>query len=92
MTKSFERIALPSPSPGTSRVLNLHRYGAPGARPKAYLQAALHADEWPGLLVLHHLIGRLDEARDDVAGEMVVVPSANPVGLAQLLNVRLVGR
>ena len=31
-------------------------------RLKAYLQAGLHANEIPGLLVLHHLLSRLLEA------------------------------
>ena len=39
-------------------LLSLH-YGTPGAGPKATLQAALHADEIPGLLVAHHLRERL---------------------------------
>ncbi|MBS1221081.1 MAG: succinylglutamate desuccinylase/aspartoacylase family protein, partial [Proteobacteria bacterium] len=49
-------IELPSPAPGTEQTLRVHRYGAPGARPKAYFQAALHADEIPGLLVAQHLL------------------------------------
>jgi hypothetical protein len=59
-----------------------HRYGKPGARPKAYLQASLHADEIPGMLAAHHLIGLLDDAdkRGEIKGEIIVVPVANPVG------------
>lgn len=92
MKKTVERIALPSPSPGTRRELTVHRYGAPGARPRAYLQAALHADEHPGLLALNHLIRMLDEARDPMIGEIVIVPIANPIGLSQQLHGYLVGR
>ncbi|MDH3229454.1 MAG: M14 family metallopeptidase [Alphaproteobacteria bacterium] len=92
MKKNVERIALPSLSPGTHRELTAHRYGTAGARPRAYLQAALHADEHPGLLALNHLIRMLDEGRDPVAGEIVIVPVANPIGLSQQLHGYLVGR
>ncbi len=44
MGKSIQRIPLISSSPGSTRHLLLHRYGSAGARPKAYLQASLHAD------------------------------------------------
>ena len=52
---------------------------------KAYLQAGLHADEFPGMLVLRILAGHLAEAeaRGAVHGEILLVPQANPIGLAQ---------
>jgi predicted deacylase len=63
------------------------RFGTPGARPKAYLQAALHADEIPGLLVQQKLVHRLQAAEEDalITGEIVVVPVANPIGSDQHL-------
>jgi len=79
------RHVLLSPTPGTTReLLSLH-YGPAGSGPKAYLQASLHADEVPGLLVAHHLRHRLAEleARGALRGEIVLVPYANPVGLSQ---------
>jgi predicted deacylase len=94
MTKTTERIALVSPSPGTQRHLLAHRYGRPGARPKAYLQASIHADETPAMLVAHHLMKLLDEADAEgaIAGEIILVPVANPIGLSQSLNDHLLGR
>ena len=91
---STVEIELPSPAPGTQRRLRVHRYGAPGSRPKAYFQAALHADEIPGLLVAQHLLRQLEQARTEnrIIGEIVVVPVANPIGLSQHLNGRLLGR
>lgn len=88
------RIPLPAPAPGTERALTVLRFGAPGARPKAYLQAGLHADEPPGLLVLNHLATRLEEAEraGELRGEIVLVPLANPTGLAQHVHGRLLGR
>ena len=89
-----ERIELPSMSPGTRRHLEVWRFGAPGARPKAYLQAALHADELPAIAVAHALCTRLDAMarKGCVCGEVVVVPAANPVGLAQFVHGRSLGR
>lgn len=94
MTKTIERISLGSMSPGTERFLTVHRYGNKGARPKAYLQASLHADEIPGMLAAHHLLRLLDDAdaRGEISGEIVVVPVANPIGLGQIINASHSGR
>jgi hypothetical protein len=88
MTRQTERIALGGGRPGTERHIVIHRYGGREARPKAYLQAALHADETPGLLVLHHLARVLDGAaeRGEITGQIVLVPYANPIGLDQFVN------
>ena len=85
---------LPAVAFATERVLTAWRYGTPGARPKAYLQAAIHADEIPAMMVMHHLVPRLDAlAREGaVTGEIVVVPVANPIGLAQNINGVALGR
>jgi uncharacterized protein len=70
---------------GTQRELLSFHYGTPEAGPKVYIQASLHADELPGMLVAHHLRERLAalEARGALRGEIVVVPVANPLGLSQ---------
>ena len=90
MARRTETIALTPASPGTERSLTVFRFGAPGARPKAYVQASLHADELPGGLAAHHLIGLLDRA--EVTGEVVVAPAANPVGLGQYFQRKHIGR
>ena len=94
MTHRVSRIPLMAMSPGTSRSLMVHRFGAPGARPKAYLQAAIHADEIPGILVLQHLIARLIDADRSgaIGGEIIVAPFANPIGLGQRFRGDLLGR
>lgn len=81
-------------SPGQQMSLTCLRFGRPGARPKAYLQAGLHADEMPGPLVLHHLRGLLEqaEARGQIRGEVLLVPLANPIGLAQWVQRKPQGR
>jgi len=94
MPRQTEIINLRSPNPGTSRHLRVHRYGVAGRGPKAYLHSSLHADEWPGLLVLHHLTRMLDEADSDglISGEIVLLPFANPLGLGNRINGELLGR
>lgn len=94
MSIEILRIPLPPMSIGTSRELRAFRYGKAGARPKIYLQAALHADELPGQLVLHRLRRRLEAAAaaGHILGEIVLVPVANPVGLGQMIGNRHLGR
>jgi uncharacterized protein len=88
------RHALIPPAPGTSReLLSLH-YGPTGTGRKAVIQASLHADEVPGLLVAHHLRRRLAglEAEGALRGEVVLVPFANPIGLSQRVLQSFEGR
>ncbi len=90
----IETLALTGDSAGTRRELTLYRFGTAGAQPKVYLQAGLHADEMPGVLILQHLMDMLDDAtsRGEVTGEICVVPVANPVGLSQWAHQRPLGR
>ena len=90
----IETLALTGASAGTRRELTQYRFGASGAQPKVYLQAGLHADEVPGVLVLQHLMDLLDQAsgRGEIRGEICVVPVANPIGLSQWAYQRPLGR
>ncbi len=92
--RRVETVRLPSSSPGTTRKLDFIHYGVPGQGRKAYLQAALHADEIPGLLVIHKLIRLLDQAcaRGQIQGHIVLAPVANPIGNGQQLLGELSGR
>lgn len=80
--------------PGSPHRLTVLGFGAAGTGRKAYLQAGLHADEFPGMLVLRLLAGHLAEAeaRGAVHGEILLVPQANPIGLAQTETSFLSGR
>ncbi|MBT3334337.1 MAG: succinylglutamate desuccinylase/aspartoacylase family protein [Rhodospirillaceae bacterium] len=94
MSRTTETITLPTYSPGTTRELKVWRWGTPGARPKVYFQAALHADEWPGLMASHHLAPKLDQADAEgrIKGEIIMLPYANPIGMAQVVNGQMLGR
>lgn len=94
MPKTVTELPFPHSPPGTHRTITVHRYGLPGARPKVHIQAGLHANEIPPMLVADRLIARLDEAeaRGEVKGEIVVVPVCNPIGLGQMVQGELLGR
>ena len=68
------------------RLTSFH-FGSPGQGKKVYIQAALHADEIPGMLVAQFLrkeLAALEEA-GKLRGEVILVPAANPVGLSQAI-------
>jgi len=72
----------------------VHRFGIPGARPKVYLQGALHADEVSATMALANLVGLLEtaDAAGQVCGEIIVVPHCNPLGAKQFALGRHLGR
>ncbi len=82
-----QTIALQTSSPGQRHHLTLLRFGQAGAGPKAYIQAALHADEVPAMLVAQQLRQQLLalEAAGQLCGEVLLLPYANPLGLSQLM-------
>ena len=75
-----------APVPGIARQIHSFHFGPPQAG-KIYIQASLHADELPGMLVAWHLKQRLAELEDQglLRREIVLVPIPNPVGLEQVL-------
>ncbi|HEV8392577.1 MAG TPA: succinylglutamate desuccinylase/aspartoacylase family protein [Dongiaceae bacterium] len=94
MPSAAETISLPGAMPGTQRQLRVFSFGDPGARPKAYLQAGLHADEPAGMMILRELCKLLAAAEEagEIKGEITVVPMANPLGADQALNSAVMGR
>jgi predicted deacylase len=74
--------------------LSSYHYGSAGSGKKAYIQAALHADEVPAMLVAHFLRRELErfDAEGRIRGEIVLVPAANPVGLSQVMQGMPFGR
>lgn len=90
--RTFELIA---PLPGTARQIHsFHFAPEANAAGKIYIQASLHADELPGMLVAWHLKQRLAEleAEGRLRREIVLVPIANPAGLEQVLMDTPLGR
>ncbi len=89
----IDQHPLPAGSSNCQYSLSSFHFGQPGAK-KVYLQASLHADELPGMLVLHHLRALLEraEAEGRLQGEIVLVPVANPIGLSQTFMHDQMGR
>ena len=81
----IQQIELMPGTPGTRTSFQLLRFGVGLPGPKATIQAALHADEVPAILVAQHLRARLTEL--DAAGQLLgciqLVPYANPLALGQ---------
>lgn len=87
---SFKQLTrkITGDAPGRTTELRYYRVGPARKQgvQKVYLQAALHADEQPGTMVLHHLLGMLRgaDARGELQAEFVVMPMVNPLGMANL--------
>ncbi|ESY21985.1 MULTISPECIES: succinylglutamate desuccinylase/aspartoacylase family protein [unclassified Mesorhizobium] len=84
MQKSIERIV--GDTEGVSYEFPVFRFaGADKAAPSAYVQAALHAGELPGVVAIDALMPALNkaEAEGRIKGSITVVPWANPIGRAQ---------
>ena len=85
---SFEQIRKPlvGDAPGRQTEFNYYRVGPAAATGKVYLQAAIHADEQPGILILHHLLEllRSADAAGELAAEFVLLPMVNPLGMGDI--------
>ncbi|UCI09304.1 succinylglutamate desuccinylase/aspartoacylase family protein [Mesorhizobium sp. B1-1-8] len=84
MQKTIERIA--GDSEGTVYEFPVLRFdGTDKAAASAYLQAALHAGELPGVVAIDALMPMLAraEAEGRIKGPITIVPWANPIGRAQ---------
>jgi len=85
---SFEKVAktLVGDTPGRSTELNYFRIGPRDAGKKVYLQAALHADEQPGILILHHMLKllRAADAAEQLHAQFVLFPMVNPLGMGDI--------
>ncbi len=75
---------LPERTSGSLYRLAVHRFAGTGG-PGVYIQAGIHADEVPSMLVASRLLQRFGELEQAGAlrGDVVVVPACNPIGLAQ---------
>lgn len=92
----LERITttIPADAPGTTTQLTLFRIGPADAATKVYMQAALHADEQPGIMAIHHLLPLLEKA--DAEGRLrarfSIHPMVNPLGMSRIESEVHLGR
>jgi len=94
MTFQLQTLRLKGDTPGTTTELPFYRVGPADAPEKVYLQAALHADEQPGTMLLHHLLPMLRQADEQelLRARFTIIPMANPLGMANLVQRRHLGR
>ncbi|MBL8576988.1 MAG: succinylglutamate desuccinylase/aspartoacylase family protein [Mesorhizobium sp.] len=93
MKKTIEKLA--GDTEGASYELTVFRFkGTSKTAPTAYIQAALHAGELPGVVAVHSLMPllRKAEAEGRILGDITIVPAANPVGRAQFFFGEVEGR
>ncbi|MDP3898472.1 MAG: succinylglutamate desuccinylase/aspartoacylase family protein, partial [Mesorhizobium sp.] len=93
MKKTIETIA--GDTEGVAYEFPVYRFaGSSSEAPTAYLQAALHAGELPGVVAIDQLMPKLRkaEAEGRIRGDITLVPAANPVGRAQYHFGELQGR
>jgi predicted deacylase len=94
MSFELHRTVLAGDTPGTATDLYWYTAGPADAQTRVHLQAALHADEQPGTMALHHLLPMLRAA--DAAGQLkaqfTIFPSVNPLGLANYSLRHHIGR
>lgn len=94
MAFELHRTVLVGDTPGATTDLYWYTAGPEDAPTRVHLQAALHADEQPGTMALHHLLPRLRDA--DAAGQLkarfTIFPSVNPLGLANYSLRHHIGR
>jgi len=91
----IEPLRLPINSDAGHTVhLNAWRLHGDGTGPRAHLQAGVHADEIAGMLVLHRLLPVLQQAQAEgrLRGTVTLVPQANPLGIGQFRQGRVLGR
>ena len=93
---AFERKAVPleGDTPGAVTEFIYYVAGPRDAASKVHLQAALHADEHPGTMLLHHLLPMLRDAdaKGRLRARFTVMPLVNPLGLATFSLRRHIGR
>ncbi len=89
-----ELIQIGADTPGQNNVLRVLNFEGLGHGPSVYLQAALHAQEMPGVVALDQLIPKLQKAEHEgrLASKITVVPWANPIGLSQAVFGNNLGR
>jgi predicted deacylase len=92
-----EKYQLKSFTPGLKREITIWRFSSDHENtdlPKIYLQASLHADEIPPMLVINHLKEKLllAEKENLLKAHFILIPQANPIGGTQFIGTEHFGR
>lgn len=92
MRKTVEQIF--GDTQGISYAFPVYVFEGGSGSPSAYIQAALHGGELPGVVAIDALMPMLRKADEQgrIRGKITIVPSANPIGRAQYSSGELMGR
>jgi predicted deacylase len=79
---------------GIQYELTVLHFGDERSERKVYIQGSLHADEMPGALVSYYLRQKLEqlESENRLNAHIILVPMANPIGMAQSIQYTSFGR
>ena len=106
----FEKISMPSPlnskktistqtweiplGEDTGHVITAHRFLGNSTGPSVYIQAGIHGNEHPGILVAVKLIEKIKEilSTHTLKGSITIVPLCNPIALSQTVQGEIIGR
>jgi len=88
-----QKHPISAPHSSAAYELSSFHFG-PASEKRVYIQASLHADEVPGMLVAQFLRRRLTilESAGKLRAEIVLIPAANPIGLSQAIHGAPFGR
>lgn len=72
----------------------MHRFHGNGTGPSVYVQAGIHGNEHPGIVVAARLLEQIESFLDDVEfrGDLTIVPLCNPYALNQTIQQEILGR
>lgn len=77
-------IQIPADAPGQHTQLQYYTLSPPKPSAKIYIQAALHADEQPGTMILHFLLQKLAASKHKPLAQFTILPMANPLGMQNI--------
>ncbi len=74
--------------------ITVHRFVGSGEGPSVYIQAGLHGNEHPGIMVTARLIKKIETMLDKhkLNGTITIVPLCNPIAFSQTVQGEIVGR
>lgn len=89
----YQKSSHPVQQLPTGEVLSVHAYTFTGSTSgsRIYLQGNLHGPEIIGSSILGKLITRLEQI-DDISGQVIIVPCANPMGVQAVAYNAHIGR
>ena len=92
-TTSIQTLEMPL-GERADHVITVHRFVGEGTGPNVYIQAGIHGNEHPGILVAVKLIEKIKGilSTHKLKGSITVVPVCNPIAFSQTVQGEIIGR